>query len=93
MQDMVKKGRHAYQTLVGDKHPASVLAEPDVVAIRLAKSRGVSYTDLAAQYQVHRTTIRLIVIGETWSHLEVLENVRCLHPLSKAAKEKANATC
>lgn len=61
--DMVKKGR----STKGEKVAISVLTENSVREIRCSDG---SYADKARRYNVHPSTIRQIMLRETWRHVE-----------------------
>lgn len=67
MHDMIKKGR--------DKHPVgeknhSKLSKTDVLKIKSRSKSGDSNPKIAKDFGVCTTTIRNIVIGEKWKHIE-----------------------
>ncbi len=53
----------------GENHPLSKLKESDVRAIRKLIADGVDDQKVANTYLVHRSTVRYIRIGRTWSRL------------------------
>jgi len=65
MADMVRKKRQARGTL----NSKAKLTESDVVEIRKAYKNGEIQARLAAQYNVHQTTISLIIKGKNWKHI------------------------
>lgn len=65
--DMVRKGRHAKH--VGSRHPRARLTEGFVVLIREARRRGASYSALARQYGVSKSTIASAARGKNWRHV------------------------
>jgi hypothetical protein len=67
MTDKVTKGRHAW----GEGTRASTLTAIQVQEIRERYYRGgTSFEKLAAEYGVAYSTIRRLIIGETWSRLQ-----------------------
>lgn len=68
--------QHGYDTglfprIVGEAHAGAKLTEEDVRDIRKMNIRdGVSQHELGRMYEVSVTTIRYIIIGKTWSHVE-----------------------
>lgn len=58
---------------IGEAHGRARLTEHDVIRIRAAHKRGVSYAALARHFGVTSTTIRDAALGKTWSHVETRE--------------------
>jgi hypothetical protein len=68
MVDMVAKGRANRPT--GEKHTRAKLTEAAVRGIRKGNDDGLSYSDLAAKFKIHRATIAQVVTRKTWKHIE-----------------------
>lgn len=66
--DMVRKGRA--QRVSGEQRPCARLTEADVHAIRTSERYKYSASMLARHYGVGRTTIRHVIAGTTWKHLD-----------------------
>jgi len=67
MSDASNKGRMAN----GESHPDAELTEDDVRKIRKKyKAGGVTYSELAEEYDVHETTIGWIVRRKSWQHVD-----------------------
>jgi len=58
------------KTLRGAEHGRKKLTEDDVREIRALVAGGVTKTDVAAQFGIGRTTVRHIVTGKNWRHVE-----------------------
>ena len=58
------------KTLRGTEHGRKKLTEDDVREIRALVAGGVTKTDVAAQFGIGRTTVRHIVTGKNWRHVE-----------------------
>jgi hypothetical protein len=78
--DKVSKGRQSTGAATrpetrarGERCSLSRLTNDQVIEIRATS--GVSFRELGRRYGVDRKTIRLIVRGETWAHLQVLDAV------------------
>jgi hypothetical protein len=54
----------------GERHGSAKLSEPDVVEVLRTHAAGRSIYSLAQTYAVSQNTIRAIVRGETWTHLQ-----------------------
>jgi len=66
MNQMVKAGRSSR----GENRPLSKLKEKDVLKIRLLFSTGNYYqADLARMFGVAHTTIRKIILRDSWRHI------------------------
>lgn len=57
------------RSIRGEKHYNAKITRKDVREIRSASKAGVGTVELAAQYGVHRTTIRRIVRRVSWGHV------------------------
>ena len=55
---------------VGERNPAARLTTKQVRAIRAAHAAGGRVTHLAAAFRVSPRTVRHVVRGTTWAHLE-----------------------
>ena len=60
----------------GSRNGSSKLVESDVLEIVELHSSGMSYIDIANQFNVDRHSINYIVIGRTWSHLTGIQYQR-----------------
>jgi DNA invertase Pin-like site-specific DNA recombinase len=61
---------HKRQPTRGEKSHFSKLADPDIIAIRQIAEQGVlKHDQIARQFNVSRSTISMILRGETWSHI------------------------
>jgi hypothetical protein len=72
-QDMWRKGRHPVTIYMahGEENPNSKLTARQVHEIRVAYvPRKVSLSMLASRYGVAKSTVRRIVQGEAWRHVE-----------------------
>jgi len=67
--DMMCRGRHRVVPLQGERHGGAKLNDGAVREIRSRVAIGGSYLDLAAEYGVHRSTIRRAASGKRWSHI------------------------
>lgn len=65
MMDKQERNR----TPKGETATQSKLTNSDVLAIRLAESRGVKRKDLAASFRVSKATINAIIQRRTWKHI------------------------
>ena len=85
-RDMGAKGRHGAtrnpydwaarigtaRSKPGEKNPAAKLTEVDVRTIRIRNAGGESYSKLAEEYEVGKSTIARIIVREKhggWSHV------------------------
>ena len=68
VRDMLSKGRRGGP--MGEAHPWSKLCAQDVVAIREMNARGMSQRAIARHYAVNKTSIKLLLDGTTWRHVE-----------------------
>lgn len=69
-QDMVSKQRGKKSASHRPDSHAKKLTAEDVQAIRQSVGRGMSSTDIAKSYNVTSGTIRQILTGRTWKHLD-----------------------
>ena len=53
----------------GAAHPNAVLTEDNIRALRQAWSNGVTGTQLATEYGIHKSTVSTIVNAHTWKHV------------------------
>lgn len=60
-RDKAKKGRAA-----GERNPGAKLTATDVVEIRQRRRASALHRELAADFNVHRTTISNILSGKNW---------------------------
>ena len=73
-KDMVMKGRKS--TIVypdrlprGINHKNAKLNDVDILQIRTMSSKGVSYKDIKAQFNIGKSNISSIINRKTWTHL------------------------
>lgn len=67
MQMTFDRGR---QGVTGEAHGMAFLTENDVREIRrLYKETSANYMSLAAQFNIHKSTVRRIVIRRLWDHV------------------------
>lgn len=69
MLDMVAKGRAAV-THRGEDHRFARLTERGVRAIRARRASGELMTRIAADLSVSKHTVRDVITGRTWSHVQ-----------------------
>jgi HNH endonuclease len=70
MADKVMKGRG--KSTSGEKHWSAKLTEKDVFEIlRLHATGNLSYERLRIMFNVHKETIRRIIVRDTWKHLSL----------------------
>jgi len=70
MRDMHAKGRNGNTGLPGMRHPLAVFTDDDVREIRRRYAiGGVTYAEIARNYDVSWTTIQKIVTRATWRHI------------------------
>lgn len=73
-KDMARKGRASRSgpkmPAAGERNGSAILTENDVRQIRIQQSQGQSAKQLAAQYGVTDISVRNIVRGKTWKHVE-----------------------
>ncbi|MBJ8023712.1 HNH endonuclease [Bacillus cereus] len=66
--------KHSYKLglrdMRGSKHHRSIFTEEDVQEIRLLRTEGSSYKELASRYACSETAIRDIVKRRRWAHVE-----------------------
>ena len=56
----------------GSKHPKSKLTEAQVVSIKhLFSSNQMTQKELAAMFKVNASTISSIVVGKSWTHVQL----------------------
>lgn len=68
MDDKVRRNRQA--RMPGTQHPGAKLIEAKVEAMRAAKDRGeVTVAQLAAEHEVSRSLIELVLAGKRWKHV------------------------
>lgn len=84
MQDMVEKGRNRNQTTgKGEKNSQASFTEREVRRIKIEYNHGYTPARLAKKYKRPLSTIKDIVYGKTWTHIEVRE-----HTEKKKRKKK-----
>lgn len=71
MADCAAKGRTKKQR--GSRHAMTKLTEVDVVAMRMAWSRGELLRAIAGRYGIRKSTASYIVNGHTWTHVAMPE--------------------
>jgi hypothetical protein len=64
-KDMVERNR----SLKGSSSPQAKLTEEDVLQIR-RKAKNTHYKEIAQEYSVNEYTIRMIIYGKIWKHVE-----------------------
>lgn len=67
-RDCREKGRHV--ALSGEQHGNTRITEADVTEIRRLRASGATFASIAEQFPVCITTVRNIVAGRTWKHVE-----------------------
>lgn len=67
MQDMLEKGRGVF--VRGERHGRAKLTERDVREIRARHARGETRRALCAAFGVAQTTMRALLLRETWVHV------------------------
>lgn len=70
IRDRDARGRHRTAPPRGEESGSAKLTEDSVRKIRLAISSGEMQKDVAARFNVSRETIRRVVSGKSWGHLE-----------------------
>jgi len=65
--DMKKKGRQAR----GSNNGTSKLVESDILIIKKLYADGMHQKDIAKNYSVSQTVISKIIIGKTWTHVNL----------------------
>lgn len=76
VQDMRAKGRQRYighpgsSGAQGEHHGNSKLTNETVRHIRALHKNGLSYSKLATQFSVNKSTIERIVLRKSWTHIE-----------------------
>lgn len=67
-RDRAAKGRSA--RLKGEAHPAAILTDEVVVAMRSEyQSGGVTQRALAQKYGIHKGTVSDVITGDRWGHI------------------------
>lgn len=69
MADTVTKGRGNGRSEPGELHGRARLKNSDIPTIRLLYAQGTSIAMIARQYHVGETTVRHVVLGETWAYI------------------------
>lgn len=64
MEDCTRRGRRP----LGERSPAAVLTEGQVITIRERTAAGAGPGILAAEFGIHRNSVLEIVRGDSWSH-------------------------
>lgn len=67
--DRVSKNRTDWVARQGDDHPMRKLTADQVRDMRRQAGAGVSQSDIAIRFGVHRSTVCEIVKGRKWAHL------------------------
>jgi DNA-binding NarL/FixJ family response regulator len=65
---MKDKFKHGY-SVKGMKHPSVKLSDTQVREIRSLLSQGYLHKDIAEIFNVGKTTITAINVGQNWAHL------------------------
>lgn len=71
--DMVRKGRRSPKApgcLKGTGIQNSILDEAKVIEIRRRNRSGESYSVLAKEFGIHKSTISQIMLRKTWAHVQ-----------------------
>jgi hypothetical protein len=55
---------------VGEKHGNAKLTDEKVLRAKELRSQGWDYYELASEFGVGQSTIRMAVLGITWKHLK-----------------------
>lgn len=87
MLDMVKKGRNRNQSTgkLGEDNSRASFTDREVRRIKLEYSHGYTPSRLAKKYKRPLSTIKDIVYGKTWTHVEI----RSRDVQSKKTKKKS----
>lgn len=70
LKDCRDRKRTVYRFGKDHPRPTSKLTESQVREVRKLSREGLNNCQIARQYGVDNTTIRSIVLGKTWAHLE-----------------------
>lgn len=71
--------------LRGVNHPKSKLTEEDVRSILRRRQTGITYSQLAREFNVHPVTICTLCLGRTWSHVTGLPRAKRKFSKSKTS--------
>jgi len=70
MKDKMKKGRFRGNTHIGTQCSRAKLTEKKVLAVRKEHATGkVTYAELGRRHKMHPTSIRSLVLRDTWKHI------------------------
>ena len=67
MRDMIEKKRHL--TKIGNNHYRARLTEKDVLEMRALRIKGTLIRELAAMFNVGRSTVNHIIKRDSWKHI------------------------
>lgn len=70
VRDMHNRGRANPPRFLGSSNPASKLTEEQILAIKELLKAGQPHATIAKQYNVSRTTIHNIKVGNCWSQVK-----------------------
>jgi hypothetical protein len=69
IRDSVRHGTHCRTGPRGSRNGSAKLKEDDILAIRQMIRNGMTKTEIASRFGVHRYQIYSIETGKTWSHI------------------------
>lgn len=58
------------RSMVGSNHPLAKIDEDQVSQMKLKKKEGATYKELSVEYGLHPGTIKNIVLGLRWKHIQ-----------------------
>jgi hypothetical protein len=67
-RDSVERGR--WSSRKGERHPLSILTEPEVRKIRELAASGLTQSAIADRFEISRQQIGKIVRGDNWGHIK-----------------------
>lgn len=67
----------------GEKRWNSKLCEKDIHKIKEIRNRGFSFIKIGNIFNVSKETVRSIIMGRTWSHLQDIPSSRIFHTRAK----------
>jgi len=70
MIDKVRKGRARGALLKGEAHQFALLTDEVVRSIRRRQELGEPRKAIAASLNIHISTVRSVLVGRTWSHVQ-----------------------
>lgn len=83
-QEAIDVNRHSF----GERHGRSKFKETDIALIFAYAAQGLSQGAIARQFQVHPSTISLVLHGKLWKHLNISNSS---HQPSMEARQKTEA--